>query len=55
MHSLIATRIIAALREVLDVDLPVKSLFDLPTVALLSEKIENIRWLREGPAHLDAG
>ncbi len=53
-HSLIATRVVAWVREAVAVDLPVKALFDFPTIETLSEQVENVRWLRgeTQPAHI---
>ncbi len=45
-HSLLATQIISRLRQVFQVDLPISSIFDFPTVARLSERIE--RAMRAG-------
>ncbi|MFB2939110.1 amino acid adenylation domain-containing protein [Aerosakkonemataceae cyanobacterium BLCC-F154] len=41
-HSLLASLVISRLREALAVELPVSVLFESPTVASLSEKIENL-------------
>ncbi|WP_375511202.1 amino acid adenylation domain-containing protein [uncultured Nostoc sp.] len=43
-HSLLATQVISRLREAFSIDLPLRSLFDSPTVAGLAEQIEKIRF-----------
>ena len=42
-HSLLATRVISKLREAFQVEVGLQQLFDRPTVALLSETIENLK------------
>jgi amino acid adenylation domain-containing protein len=41
-HSLIATRVLSRLRDAFQIDLPLRSLFDSPTVAGLATAVEDI-------------
>jgi amino acid adenylation domain-containing protein len=46
-NSLLATQVISRLREAFQVELSLRSLFELPTVADLSECVEMLLWARQ--------
>jgi len=52
-HSLLAVRIVTELRKTFEIDVPLRALFDAPTVAELSRQIDARLWLagaRQAPA-----
>ncbi len=53
-HSLMATRLMSWLHETFQLDLPLRSLFETPTVAGLAEHIETIRWASQDQSALRA-
>ncbi len=59
-HSLLGTQVISRLRDTFQVELPLRSLFEAPTVAGLTERIETVRRARQGMqlppiAHISRG
>lgn len=43
-HSILAIQVIARLRKILQIELPVTALFELPTVADFTNRIETLQW-----------
>ena len=47
-YSLLAIQVIARLRQTLQIEIDLSSLFELPTVADLANRVENLRWAAQG-------
>ena len=49
-YSLLGIQVVSRLRQVLDVEILMPNLFQLPTVAALAERVETLRWAKQGIA-----
>jgi len=52
-HSLLAIRVISRVRQAFRIEIPLRALFENPTVAGLAESLEAIRWASNQPRRLD--
>jgi acyl carrier protein len=50
-HSLLTTQVISRIRQALAVEIPVRILFERPTISALAETVETIRWLTHRTDH----
>jgi len=48
-HSLMAAQLVARVTESLQVGLPLRRLFDTPTIAGLAEHVDTLQWALRGP------
>ena len=48
-HSLLGIQIVARLSKAFELKLPLRTLFELPTVANLAQRIASIKWATQAP------
>jgi amino acid adenylation domain-containing protein len=53
-HSLLATQVIARLRKTLNLNITLRNLFELPTVAKLADKLKAMQWASHNSERLES-
>jgi amino acid adenylation domain-containing protein len=48
-HSLNATKLLSRVAKAFQIEIPLRSLFESPTLATQAESIETLRWIKESP------
>ena len=53
-HSLLATRVVARVKEQFQINLPLRIMFEAPTVSGIAERVKQSQWLAKGRESLAA-
>ena len=54
-HSLLATQVISRVRSQVQVEVPLRNFFDMPTIERLAQGIEGLGWVNTGSRRQHAG